>query len=429
MNTTSLSLPYLAAGQAQKHVTVNEALRRLDALVHLSVASATLQTPPASPAEGIRYIIPASANGVWAGRADRVAAFQDGAWAFFDPGIGWLAFVQDMPGLLYYSGTGWAQLPSSATSASMLGVNATADATNRLAVASAASLFNHQGAGHSLKINKFDLGSVASVIFQTAFSGRAELGLSGDDRFRLKVSNDGSTWRDAIAVDPDTGAVQMPLSPGVIAKIYASTAAWTKPDGLRKALAIVVGGGGGGGGVVGNGADAVGGGGGGGGGIAVSLLDAAALGSSLSVTVGGGGTAGTGSPLNSGGSGGASSFGTLLSATGGGGGTSRAANSSPPAADPGTGGVGANGNLWSGTGASGTSWSFPVADPISGTGGGSWLGAGGSGRTAPSSVAINGNSAISPGGGGGGACVRGATSAAAQGGVGKSGLVMVLELI
>ena len=40
-NTSSLVLPYLAVGQAQKHVTVNESLRRLDALVQLSVVSAT----------------------------------------------------------------------------------------------------------------------------------------------------------------------------------------------------------------------------------------------------------------------------------------------------------------------------------------------------------------------------------------------------
>ena len=63
----NLALPYLLANQAQKHVTVNEALRRLDALVQLSVLSASLAAPPASPADGDRYIVPAGATGTWVG--------------------------------------------------------------------------------------------------------------------------------------------------------------------------------------------------------------------------------------------------------------------------------------------------------------------------------------------------------------------------
>ena len=45
----NLALPYLLANQAQKHVTVNEALRRLDALVQLSVLSASLAATAADP--------------------------------------------------------------------------------------------------------------------------------------------------------------------------------------------------------------------------------------------------------------------------------------------------------------------------------------------------------------------------------------------
>ncbi|MGC4023894.1 MAG: hypothetical protein QM744_01185 [Mesorhizobium sp.] len=40
---------------------------------------------------------------------------------------------------------------------------------------------------------------------QTAYSGRAELGLVGNDDFTLKVSADGATWRDALTVNRSTG--------------------------------------------------------------------------------------------------------------------------------------------------------------------------------------------------------------------------------
>ncbi|MBS2268064.1 DUF2793 domain-containing protein, partial [Salmonella enterica subsp. enterica serovar Typhimurium] len=53
--TPNLQLPYIAPSQAQKHVTHNEAIRALDALVQLCVASRTLKEPPAEPREGNRY--------------------------------------------------------------------------------------------------------------------------------------------------------------------------------------------------------------------------------------------------------------------------------------------------------------------------------------------------------------------------------------
>ncbi|MER2536750.1 MAG: DUF2793 domain-containing protein [Rhizobiaceae bacterium] len=94
-STANLALPYILPAQAQKHVTHNEALRALDALVQLSVADRHLATPPATPAEGDRYIVAAGAGDAWSGQAGTIAAFQDGAWAFLPPKKGWIAWVAD----------------------------------------------------------------------------------------------------------------------------------------------------------------------------------------------------------------------------------------------------------------------------------------------------------------------------------------------
>jgi Protein of unknown function (DUF2793) len=52
--TTHLLLPYILASQAQKHVTHNEALRLLDAMVQLSVLDRDLTpAPPVSGQVGI----------------------------------------------------------------------------------------------------------------------------------------------------------------------------------------------------------------------------------------------------------------------------------------------------------------------------------------------------------------------------------------
>lgn len=107
MTTPNLALPELSAAQAQKHVTHNEALQALDAIVQLSVKSRRLAAPPGAPADGARWIVAAGASGAWEGKSGQVASRLDGAWRFYPPQAGWLAFAED-EGLLVHSGAGWA---------------------------------------------------------------------------------------------------------------------------------------------------------------------------------------------------------------------------------------------------------------------------------------------------------------------------------
>lgn len=220
----NLRLPYLMPAQAQKHVTHNEALRALDAIVQAGVIDRDLTSPPASPAEGARYIVAAGATGDWTGKSGQIAAWQDGAWAFHEPRSGWLAWVADEARLVAFTGSTWVVAGGSAINPSLVGVNATADTGNRLAVSSPATLLNHEGGGHQLKVNKAASTNTASLLFQTAFSGRAEMGLAGDDDFRIKVSPDGVTWFEALMVARANGHSTMPviISKGTSAAVWFS---------------------------------------------------------------------------------------------------------------------------------------------------------------------------------------------------------------
>lgn len=108
-HSTNLQLPYLAAGQAQKHVTLNESLLRLDALVQLSVVSATVVAQPASPADGAVYILPVGKTGAaWGAMASgALAYYRDGAWEEIAPREGWIAFDRDNNRLLICDGGEW----------------------------------------------------------------------------------------------------------------------------------------------------------------------------------------------------------------------------------------------------------------------------------------------------------------------------------
>lgn len=209
-DTPLLGLPYLAAAQAQKHVTHNEALTLIDGLVQAAVKSRGLAAPPPAPADGDRYLVAPSASGDWSGEEGNIAARMDGGWRFLPPREGWRLWVNDEDVLIAHDGTSWREIgaePALLQNLTMLGVNATADAANKLSVASSAVLLSHAGAGHQLKINKAAQADTASLLFQTGFSGRAEMGTAGDDDFHVKVSADGSAFAEALTVQAATARV------------------------------------------------------------------------------------------------------------------------------------------------------------------------------------------------------------------------------
>lgn len=215
LTSSHLSLPYLAPAQAQKHVTHNEALRALDVLVQLSVISDELGAPPADPQEGMRYLVANTAEGVWAQKVNSIAAYLDGAWHYFAPQSGWLCYVQSRAQSVVFDGQHW-QVSGEDISvtgindAPLLGVNTQADSVNRLAVKSEASLLSHDvGGSHQMKINKAGEADTASLLLQAAYSGHAEIGLTGNNDLHVKVSADGAQWSDALIAS--TRGVDTPL--------------------------------------------------------------------------------------------------------------------------------------------------------------------------------------------------------------------------
>ncbi|PXW66023.1 DUF2793 domain-containing protein [Methylobacterium sp. B4] len=218
--TPSLALPLIAAGQAQKHVTHNEALALLDALVQLAVLDKDRTAPPPDPTEGDRYLIAASdPSGAWAGWAGRIARFQDGAWLALRPRAGWLAWVADEADLYTFTGTVWMSFRGTLDALndlSRLGIGTGADADNPFAAKLNKALWTArttaEGGSGDLRytLNKQAPGNVLSLLMQSGWSGRAEIGLTGDDDLRVKVSPDGGRWFEALRIAGATGDVAFP---------------------------------------------------------------------------------------------------------------------------------------------------------------------------------------------------------------------------
>ena len=209
-STARHALPFIQPAQAQKHVTHNEALERLDLLVQLSVEAFDASTPPGTAEDGQIWALGPAPSGAWDGQGGRLAAWVNGAWIFVTPHMGWRASLGT--DLRVWSGSDWRapDLPE-LQNIDGLGIQTSFDATNRLAVASEATLLTHDGAGHQLKINKNEITDTASLLFQTGWSGRAEMGTAGSDAWSIKVSDDGNTWHEALIADSATGHITIPV--------------------------------------------------------------------------------------------------------------------------------------------------------------------------------------------------------------------------
>jgi hypothetical protein len=215
-DTQRLKMPLIAPEQALKHITHNEALQVLDNLMFLTVEQLAATTPPVTPVSGDAYALAGAPTGDWTGQGGDIATFTQSGWRFATPLEGWMAWDKDSAASYIYLSGSWTREESTFSTLqnlSLLGVNATADSINKLAVRSNAALFNalEAGGGGSgdirLTLNRETGTDVALLVFQSAYSARGELGINGDDDFSLKVSPDGSGFHTAMTVDKDNGFV------------------------------------------------------------------------------------------------------------------------------------------------------------------------------------------------------------------------------
>ena len=105
-NTARLNMPNLVSGQAQKEITHNMALQRLDAFVQTAVENMALVTPPAG-VEGNLYVVGTPASAAWAGKEGQLAYFVSGTWAFYVPFEGMRVWNKATAEAMVYKAAAW----------------------------------------------------------------------------------------------------------------------------------------------------------------------------------------------------------------------------------------------------------------------------------------------------------------------------------
>ncbi|MEZ5841439.1 MAG: DUF2793 domain-containing protein [Hyphomicrobiales bacterium] len=230
--TARLGLPLIQPAEAQKHISHNEAIVALDTAAQLSVLARGLAEPPAEPEVGNAWIVAGGGTGDWAGNDGKVAVLEETGWRFHAARAGWRAWVSDEARLVVFDGAVWHPFEEGAALQQLdrLGIGTTADAGNPFSARLDNMLVTARSAGDGgsgdirVKLNKEATGNTATFLFQSGWSGRAEIGLAGADVFSLKTSADGASWASALIAD-GAGRIRQPQRPLFMGQRLAGTIA------------------------------------------------------------------------------------------------------------------------------------------------------------------------------------------------------------
>lgn len=198
--TARLNMSLLLPAQAQKHVTVNEALMRLDGMVNLVLESASQATPPATVLDGQCWGVPAQAQGAWAGQAGRIAIGSNGGWVFAAAAQGMRAFIRDRGMTAIHDGISWmaGAMTMSASGTGMLAGMAEGEVTLAAGSTTVTNVFIPAGS--------MVIGAVARV--STAITGTAatwRMGTAGaTNRFGEGLGKARDSWARGMLGTPMT---------------------------------------------------------------------------------------------------------------------------------------------------------------------------------------------------------------------------------
>lgn len=106
-SSARLNLPLLAVGQAQKEVTVNEALQLLEMVTQPLCIGGPENTPALSPEVGESFLCGPNPEGAWSEHANALALWTDSGWRFVSAFDG-MEVVSTTDGLRWrYRGGQW----------------------------------------------------------------------------------------------------------------------------------------------------------------------------------------------------------------------------------------------------------------------------------------------------------------------------------
>ncbi len=205
--TPNLKMEMLHANQAQKEVTMNENLVRIDAILNNGAMSKSLIDAPNSPKDGQLFVVAQGAskngkNAKWpASEAGHLAYFSNLAWHFFEPKEGLILWVIDENQSFVFTKGKWTNLVKQNE------LTLENFSSCEMQLPKMQSEMKNEDGSSRMFLDKQGTEKFASHIFRNSFKGMAEFGLLGNDHFGLKVSDDGKNFKKSFEINNENAQV------------------------------------------------------------------------------------------------------------------------------------------------------------------------------------------------------------------------------
>jgi len=104
LETARFEIPLLAVGQAHKELFHNEALARIDFLLHPTVQAIETDPTALAPIAGQAWLVGPGATNEWLDQQDKIAGWTGNGWLFISPSPLMRIYVESIDSFAFYRG-------------------------------------------------------------------------------------------------------------------------------------------------------------------------------------------------------------------------------------------------------------------------------------------------------------------------------------
>lgn len=210
--TLNLNLPLLQPAQAAKHITINESLVAIDAAAQTRLSGVDQNSPPDERSIGHTYATGLNSSGAWTLHPHSLAVDLGTDWRFISLQPGFRAVDLSDLSFILWTGSEWQPVGdrSGTQQFTSLGVGTGAAPGQTLTVEGASALLTADADDFRLSLNRSGESDVSSVLWQTGFVTKAEVGLLESDRLTVRTFGPGGQAVDHLSAAANVAGIECP---------------------------------------------------------------------------------------------------------------------------------------------------------------------------------------------------------------------------
>ncbi|WP_284359506.1 DUF2793 domain-containing protein [Candidatus Phycosocius spiralis] len=205
-------MEWLVASQADKHVTLNSALKKIDTLLGACVLSRRSSPPANSTENGDCFLLNAAGTGAWNGfPIGSIATFDAGVWQYVICPAGTILTVVEENLVLLRLSNDWVPLRTS-LGLLAIGGSDTSDwsikAIGRGLSLQAGETGTYAGSVYA-SLNRLNANKSSLILHETLNGAKVRSGYVDSDTYKIELATPGGAWKEGLSIGYDGNTLKL----------------------------------------------------------------------------------------------------------------------------------------------------------------------------------------------------------------------------